>query len=499
MINIQEVRYNTGKPYTRLWLSQAGGSFYATDGIFSQNFSKNWNATFGFRRMSYPGRFDNSGMDSWNVRGLLRWNLSDRINISLSDIFTNHKLEVNGGIDEKSSDYFDPIASNVLYEEMSERNYRHDLTLSISTILDADTSLALSSSLFFTNNEFHRWREEESFLNESDSIRYYSKTEIITGFRSLFELGIYKSINLKTGCEILYINSPETIYNQGWNGLSFSVYGMGVYSFEEKFELKAGARISNEYDRTLASFGTALRFNIGDSSFISGDLSVSQRMPTLTEGTGLSTEKHILGLLIYSLEERSIKFNAGGFARIIYEPILNRIINNAEGQPVDLNSYNGETRRVFGFYGEVTQVIFYSGLLLSIFDSDNINYTAKLQIYTSRTNDRVDRSFPNWYFKFGVEYQAIVGRSQAIVGIETKLIGENYGYIFFPQKRGYVVSDIYNSTAFGGIDAYISLKLGNANVRLMLENILSNNYYYLSIYPQLDRNLRFSVSWPFFD
>jgi outer membrane cobalamin receptor len=99
LINFQEIRYNTEKPFTRLWFSEAGFEYLAADGVYSQNFARDWNFTLGFNTKAADGLYQDSWMNSWNFRGILRWNPSDRTSISLSENFTNHGIGTGGGVD----------------------------------------------------------------------------------------------------------------------------------------------------------------------------------------------------------------------------------------------------------------------------------------------------------------------------------------------------------------------------------------------------------------
>ena len=97
LINLQEIRYNASTPYTKLWINQAGTSMISSDGVFSQNILPNFNFTVGIRAISSDGDFTNQWVDSWNLRGILRWNLSPKTNISLTENFYNHAAGTNGG------------------------------------------------------------------------------------------------------------------------------------------------------------------------------------------------------------------------------------------------------------------------------------------------------------------------------------------------------------------------------------------------------------------
>jgi hypothetical protein len=88
--NVQTPIFNTAKPYSRLWFTQGDNKLIGVDGTYSQNFSPNWNLTTGFRRLSANSYYQNSFVDAWNARIMLRNNLSDLSAISLLYHFSNY-------------------------------------------------------------------------------------------------------------------------------------------------------------------------------------------------------------------------------------------------------------------------------------------------------------------------------------------------------------------------------------------------------------------------
>ena len=109
MLNFQEIIYNTNTPFTKLWFAQADYDFIGADGIFSQNIAKDLNFTFGFRSLFSSGRYDNNWLESWNTRGLLRYNISDLSSISIVYNFVNMGNGTNGGMKSDTSDFTDDL------------------------------------------------------------------------------------------------------------------------------------------------------------------------------------------------------------------------------------------------------------------------------------------------------------------------------------------------------------------------------------------------------
>ena len=101
-----------------------------TDGMFTQNITRRLNLTFGFQSLVTDGRYTNTGLQSWNARVRLRYNLFENFNILLSDFYTKTYTHVNGGVDlAKSMDIFEPVQAAVFDGNSMETISRHDLTL----------------------------------------------------------------------------------------------------------------------------------------------------------------------------------------------------------------------------------------------------------------------------------------------------------------------------------------------------------------------------------
>ncbi len=147
LVNVQEARHNSKTPYTRLWFAQGEYDYIASDGMLSQNIAEDLNATVGFRREYSVGRFANSGFDIWNVRGALRYSLSDEASFTFTEIFTNHGLGTNGGLSPESPSFTDALTAVPRIADLDERVYRHDVTLAGSW--RPDSVFAASASVFF--------------------------------------------------------------------------------------------------------------------------------------------------------------------------------------------------------------------------------------------------------------------------------------------------------------------------------------------------------------
>jgi hypothetical protein len=516
LINIQEIRYNTKEPYTKLWYSQAGYDFISADGTYSQNWIKNWNFTFGFRTMSATGRYSNSWLGSWNVRGIVRWNPSDLTSISLVENFTNHGIGTNGGVNlSTSQNIYDNIAANVIYNNLNERVFRHDLTLSMTSLLSKDSLAAVSGTLFFSHSLWDNY-VRVIYVNPADTVNIISHISSYFGATVKYEQKFFNYFKLRVGGEAEYDRLEKTYYFDSLNQLSASAYAQGQLTPVENLNLSGGMRLStfagkiavatgakavlalfkpyekNEVD-SLSHFteGGLMGFNEPGRYPLEliGDLSVSERFPTPAEGLKLNKERNFLAIaeLRYLSSQSSgggYKLSLGAFERNTNSPILTQIVT------VDSTSsyqcYNATSRNVIGAYLNFETRLF-----------KNVDISLWLQAYSSRTNGALDKRFPDFIGGISGYYEIIAGESVMRLCTSIGVIGPLSGEQYLPIGRNYLPVNTQSNLTPINLDVFAEAKLGVAYVKITYENILSQGYYFFPYYPQLDRNFRLSISWPF--
>ena len=489
LINIQEVKHNIAKPFTRISFTQGGYNFIASDGTFSQNVAQNFNATLGFRRESSSSRFANSDFDVWNLRAILRWNPSDRTSFSLSELFTNHRIGTNGGLDSLTPSFSNDIIALATYPDLDERVYRHDLTLAGSGVLAEDSSSTLSGTLYFSNSIWEKNRPKELAITADDTIRLARFTERTVGATARLEQRINSLTTLRYGGEAEYTASNQSQYTEEIKAVKMAGYGHLVLQPESKsFTLRGGARVLYQDSKIIPSIGAAGELRFSDNLSLSLDISQSSRTPSAAEGFGLNAEKTLLGFATLQYKHDSLRLSATAFSRLTTDPIHSEGVRSVNDTIVTSRSFNGDSRRTVGLNGQA-QLSF--GALSS---------TGFFQLYQTAINGTSDNRFPLFYAGISAQYEYQIGQSLLQGGLSVKFLGSFTGETFLPQTWTSIPSRSGESNAtFNGIDAFIVLRLGNAFVRATFYNIISQTYYYVPMYPQLDRNLRLSVTWSFLD
>ncbi|ROL62300.1 hypothetical protein D9V86_01390 [Bacteroidetes/Chlorobi group bacterium ChocPot_Mid] len=487
LINLQEIRYNTKAPYTKLWYSQGGNSYLSADGIFSQNFAPNFNFNFGFRRQSGAGRYKNSWVDAWNVRGGIRWTPDERTNITLLEYFTNQGIGLNGGIDKSKSigrdgeiELFDNNYAIPYYSDFNERVFRHDLTLSITKQLSEDSSSVISGNVYISNSNWEVEKIPMKNLGVTDTTfsgkylsRYY-------GANISYEQRVFKELFVKAGVEAYKVDIEKFIYHELLNATSIAGFALAKLDIFDFMTLSGGFRLRNFNNKTILSEGAKLRLNINGNNNVFFDFSLSERLPSLVEGLDLESERNFLFLAEYEFKNNNTTLTLGTSFRsienkIYYYDVLSEFLN-AEG-------FTGTLLCSYVTYEQRLLKHFVTNMTLM----NNYEMNGDLSKY------------PPLILKLTMYYELESGRSDLKIGVSGKYLSSFNGMKFLPEYRQYMLYEEPNESMFDGLKIFAVAKLGNAYVKASLENLLGSGYYVVPIYPYYNRNFRLSFIWSFLD
>jgi outer membrane cobalamin receptor len=488
-INIAEPRYNTKDPYTRIWYSQGGYNFIASDGVYSQNIARNLNATVGFRRQSGDGRFANQALDSWVLRALVRWNISERTSLSFTHIFTNHYNGTNGGINRALSPNFnDEVTAQVMFPSNNERVYRHDATLAFSSYLAEDSSSAVYATAYGSNNQWERERTTNLAVNEFDSTKISSMTNLRFGATLRYEQRLWSGMLIRAGGEAEVVNASGSSYTEKANFGRLVAFGLLEQKVGTTMTLSGGLRTRWERDRIAVSLGGNITVSITDKWKFMGDVSQSSRLPSLAEGWLLNRENTTLAIAELKYSDSSYSYGVTGFARYVDNPIIAGAVRDSSERIIITRFTNGSSRQAlglsfFGMYGIGKFNVRASGIVQSTILNGQDESRLPLLFTTLTGTYDIFNSTTSRVF-FGVQLQA-----------RTSFKGEEY----YAHTMSYIPSQVQQDAGINGLDLFAGAKLGNAFVKVELQNILSSYYTLVSTFPRIDRNIRLSVAWTFFD
>lgn len=518
LINLQEIRHNTRRPFSRIWYHQGGGDFGASDGTFSYNIAPNWNMTLGYRSASNAGTYQNSASDLFSLRAQLRWNFSSLATVSLSYIYTSHIQGLNGGLDSlKQAGDIGQFTLTTLFGALREDQRRHDITLSSTLFFDRKRSTgSATGSVYATVLSLERAlvASGTTFLNpQPDSIRGVLSTQatiargVSVGASGRLETMVNISsvfMGLTLGGNIDLHHTGDFSYfpdGAGATELHLGAFARGEIDVSGTAVLSGGWRLAILNSRVHTALGGKLsiffdkRRNEGNSFF--GDLSFSYRAPSFIEGgSELKSENHLLALAGLKIREEPLFLELTGFYRRVIDPIVSKPITYSRTtnsiQVVSTESYNGGERTTSG-------ITVRTGTRFRGFLGGNLLLSGFAQLSLSTTSDTNNRRFPLVYAGLEAQYEYKVGRSILRAGLRLKALSPFRGERFIPTAWSYVDSDYEQKFVTNGLDIIAGAEVGNAYIRVTYQNALNTLYYLVPLYPHYGTNLRLSLSWAFLD
>lgn len=488
-LNYSEIIHNSAKPYTRMWYAQGGGDFIAADGSFSQNISRNTNFTFGFKKMSGRGTYPNTYVDSWNIRLMLRYNLSESTNLTFSEIFTNHSNGTSGGVKDDDEFSLDPLQSFALLSSANERVVRHDFTSTLTHLLNKDTSIIFKSSFYFSNIRNDRFVAAE-YRDTLDSISIKKWYTNYVGLTSILEGDLIEGSNILAGADLNYLSLEKNYYFSEFNTLNFAIYGRFEQEVTNSAKIKIGARYNHYLEQNSLASGGGVEIKLTQNSKFWSDVSIFERIPSLFERPA-KKEQHFLILGGWDYKSDETIFSSS----LYFRSITDRIIANAIFSKDSLKSVvaTNDNITISGLAVNFKKT-FFKNLL---FEKDKLDFQVSAQSNFILQNDQKD--LPLYFINLEASYSAIAGRSKITLGVNAKIIDKFKGMIYYPVSGLYYHSQKESGVQSNGLDFFARAILGDAVVKLTFENLLNTRYYYTPFYPQLGRNFRLTVDWSFFD
>jgi outer membrane cobalamin receptor len=490
-LNFVSRSYNSYHPFTKLRFVQDPKGTLLTDGLFTQNVARGLNLMIGFQRTVTVGRYANADLDAWNVRMRLRYNLSDRFNVSLTDFYTKAGNGLNGGIDPiHSASLFDETGAAVLNENSRDSRSRHDVTLSAIARLFSDSSSVTQSSLYYSAMD----REYLDPVNQIDD----STKASFWGIRLQQQL-FWNALHVTVGgnWERRQSDSTRTLLSHVES--EQSLFARAELQLITLFVPSITVRSNSLDGEYTVSSGIGAKSMPADWLTVFFDASRYDRFPTLQERYWSDSvvvrtqyivkEQHSYlqgGVDIHP--SSNIQLNLTGFHRtiknaIVYQPALtmygSSAISISNVNEITSSGLNG--RLIFNWHHiEVLGVM----TLTHYEESDTVKTFTPDVILSGEVCYRGNIVFEHWDGK---------------IGFRSRFFSRQKGMQFDPHTLSYIeyTSDLLGrSTTF---DLFLILKIGNAHLSLSWNNILNAGYMLGPIYPMQGSSVRFGVNWEFID
>ncbi|MBU1298525.1 MAG: TonB-dependent receptor plug domain-containing protein [Bacteroidetes bacterium] len=511
VINLVPKFHSSKRPYTKIRYSESNYEETIFDGLFAQNILPDLNFSSGVQRISYDGRFTNSAYDAWLVRVKLRYNLSEKFNIYISEIYNQNKLGLNGGInvnETQSGFTYDNLRAVVKNPDSYEKLARNDLQLGAAACLPRITGLADSTSVtnltFFLSNQMRSYRDEENTRSPNGIFQKLNHHSRWIGVRIDQRLNLLTKednsdyIKLDLGSEIQsrqILQSPNTGYK---SSKLISIFGKGDFIPSDLMSTSAYSRYDNYLNNSTLGYGGDVNFKLTDHFTLNAGYSKSYRYPTFQELYWRDIT--VTGEIGNFKPERHNLFESGFEFR--FDKMLT-LKTNIFSRKIDNTIYIKPKTVDFPFpgleflnAGRSVLTGINSSLTLNIWKfSGSLNTT---YFITQKILD-TDNQYPKYFTSGELLFRDIFfdNHLDLKAAVRGRVVSKQKGFEFNPQVGLLVPSISYELGTGGSFDAMLIGKIGSAVVHIILENVLNNQYAVTTFYPIQDRSLRFGITWEF--
>ncbi len=498
-INLVTKNYIAAKPISRIRFFESAYEHTYFDGFVSQDVKRDLNVTIGLQHPSYYGRFRNSNHEAWNARVKIRYNISENLNIYASEMYNQTRTGLNGGLDTLTLpiDYYDKIDAILRNEDAYEKITRHDVQLGMGGRFFADSNSITALTLFHSTN-LREYRDENPpipfnniFLQQDHWSQWYGAR--LTHNLSLFGNDIDVGAEFQSrGVIASSVMNQELRNNKSvWIKDEFVVPNMDLI-------VSGFGRYEDEPNQSAFASGFDVSYQLLSFMNVHGGISKSIRSSTLQEELWrdsvvdswlpLSHEQHEVREVGLQLNLPDFELRLSYLQRNIGSAMENISTTYANPYPnVFIDTFS--ERKINGLNG---QIKFRYGLFVA----------EGLLQYLSITNDgNEDNRYPQWNASGGIYlWDKFFDEHLNIkVGFRGRLVSAHDGVGFNPQAQMYVPSTYWKIKSVGVGDFVLLAHIGDADIQLILENMLGRDYILVPYFPMPDRTLRFGLNWQFLD
>ena len=496
-LNFVSRSYNSYRPLTKLRFVQDPKGTLLTDGLFTQNVARGLNFMIGFLRqtsLGYYPQIENKNtiptLDAWNIRTRLRYNFSDRFNISFTDFYTKAGNSLNGGVE--SANISNETGSVVNNQTQHDSRSRHDETLLMIARLLPDSSSLTRASIYYSALDREYWNSSNS-LNIDDSTRssfwgvhlqqQFCLDSVRCSIGGLWERR--KSDSTRTLAS--HLESERSLFLQAELRL------IGI------FMPSISLRTTSLDGESSLSTGAGVKSAIADWLTLSADVSWFDRYPTFQErywtdstflrASEIQREQHTLIQSGFTLQAGSnFEISLTGFQRTVKRAIVFEPGVTAAGFPA-ISISNVRKVSIQGINGS-TVLRWHKFEVLGVLTLTRYKEVDTLKTLVPNVILAGELSYRDTFFK---------DKLDAKFGVRSQFYNRQQGMQFDSQTLLY----FQNNTSIIGrsttLDLFMILKIGDAYISLSGRNILNASYILSPIYPMPGRNIRVGVNWVFLD
>ena len=522
-INVVTKSFYTNKPYSRLRYSQGIDEYSQTDALFSQNLFSRFNFTFGLTRQTigshhieeeYRARYPNADHDAWSFRTKLRYDVSNSFNIVFSHLYEQTHTGLFGGVDYEhtpSGYYFSDFGSTVSNNDAYEKVFNHHLDLTAAAHLFGDT-LQITTLTTYYSNQLREYRDEENLQQLLPTNGIFLQSDHRSSNSGLLLRHSMES-NVQTfqaslqAEEIQVESSPDV---GGHKEGKLSASAKEEIRFFSPISFAAFGRFDRYRSRNLPGVGVDAQLAIDSALAIFGGASISKRTPTMQElywgeSSHSPTPRYWLKDEEHTVYQGGVRFSffdfIAGTIALTHRDIKNPIFIDTVGQ-----SGSAPGTYLLQFLQTANQLQSYNGIDVSLKVSYHHFFAEGVATYLKEPayyhGGQKLTLFPELSLDGSIYYKNILvnGNLELKVGFRGRFSSKQSGMGPLDESGVNVPYTLLNSFGPSGTaDFFLIGKLGDAYIHFMWENLSGNQYMLTPFYPMYDRNVRFGVSWEFWN
>ena len=498
-MNMVARQYNTGRPITKIRFVQGPYEHLLTDALFTQNIVRNLNLTFGVQRQVTDGRFVNTGFDSWNVRTRLRYNVSDRLNLALTDLYRRDVLGMNNGVNIDSTnslglDPYNEAEAVVFSEDNNDTRSGRDVNLSSIAALFPDTSWSTKATLYYSTHD--RTYRDTSGVTSGLFDRFVWRT---TGGIARQTIRL-PGLTLIAGgqFETQHVDLPD--FPKSISKTSAAWFGTAEMNVLDIVRPRITLRGESVDHAKAFSYGVSVEVTPMPALAVSAGYGSFYRFPTIQErnwtlyqfdpASGLNLlEHHNLGQLSMILRlSSSMKISATASQRTIDNALIFK--PSTPGSPFASPTLQiVPTQRLRQFAGS---------LWFSVWDFE---FDGGVTMTETKEQGTFTLRQPKIVLSGSLAYQSKLfnGALGAKIGVQARYASKHTGERFLASYGIYEDNDGPAIPEFSTLNLYGIFNIGDAFITVTWENVLDAKYYTVYPYPELGRNIKVGVNWIFLD
>jgi len=487
-VNFVSRQFNSLRPITKIRYIQSQSETILTDILFTQNVARSLNLIVGFQRHASDGRYTNSGLDAWNLRTRLRYNVSDRWNFSLTDFYTRTTNGLNGGVDlTNTSSIYDNVAATVKLDQASEEIARRDVTLSIIAKPFTDSTSVSQASIYYTHLVRTYNDRAFAFVNP--------QTVSFWGIR------LTQKVGAEVGDGIFGFDYQKQNSALGDRShIITALFGKTAFKVSEWLPISLFGRYEVHRAQPSLSFGSNASLTLSKGITIFAGFNQFVSHPTLMEAYSSDTS------IIRSLglkDQRNKLFEAG--VSVIPDSLVTISLTAFHRSMQDASGVL-TTRTSASRYSKVILIGPFDAQIQGIAGSLHFQYW-KIEGYGTltftdvRQSDTVKTLVPKLTLAGELSYRDKLFRDalEARIGLRSRFATEHRGMEFIPHLHLYSENAGPRPGQYATFDVFAILRIGDAQISLSWDNLLNTSYFISPIHPMPGRNFSFGVDWIFVD